>query len=82
MKLMKFYAEWCGPCKVLSKTMEGIDFGSVQVQEIDVDKNPELAMQYTVRGVPTLILLGDEGQILGRTTGSYSAADIKQFVGV
>lgn len=82
MKLMKFYGEWCGPCKMLSNTMKDMDFGSVEIQEVDVDEQPELATKYAIRGVPTLILLGDEGQILGRTSGALSASQLKQFVGV
>ena len=57
--LVDFYADWCGPCKVVSPIVEeiGNDYaGSVDVRKVDVDSNPELAVQYGVRSIPTLIL--------------------------
>ncbi len=60
--LVDFYADWCGPCKVVGPIVEelGNDYaGRVDVRKVDVDSNPELAGQYGVRGIPTLILFKD-----------------------
>ena len=63
MKLIKFYAEWCQPCKMLSRIMEDIDLG-VPIENIDIDKNMDIAMQYGVRGVPMLVLVDEQGNTL------------------
>ena len=77
-KLLKFSAGWCGPCKMLSKIMEGQDIG-VQVEEIDIDENSELAAKYGIRGVPTLIVIED-GVEINRKTGMMQLQQIKEFV--
>ena len=60
--LVDFYADWCGPCKVVGPVVEqlGNDYeGRVNVRKVDVDSNPELASRYGVRSIPTLILFKD-----------------------
>lgn len=58
MKLLKFYAEWCGPCKMLSKTMETLDF-PMEVVNINIDDDQQTPMKYGIRGVPALVLVDD-----------------------
>lgn len=58
MKLLKFSADWCGPCEQQSKLLE--DFDAVPVEEIDVDKNQQRANEYSVRSLPTMVLLNDD----------------------
>ena len=77
-KLLKFSASWCGPCKMLSKVMEGQDLG-VEVKEVDIDEEYELAQQYQIRGVPTLVLLEDDKEIK-RTTGMMQLNQLKTFL--
>jgi thioredoxin 1 len=71
MRLLKFEASWCGPCKNLTKTMEGIEF-PFPVEVIDIDKNSEAAMEYGIRGVPHLILMDDNNNIIKRIGGAVS----------
>ncbi|MCK6616972.1 MAG: thioredoxin [Cyclobacteriaceae bacterium] len=69
--LVDFYADWCGPCKMIAPIVEEIarEFsGKVKVIKIDVDRNPALAGQYQVQGVPTLMLF-KAGKILWRQAG-------------
>ena len=69
--LVDFGATWCGPCKMLDPVVEKLaaDWGEkVKVVKIDIDYNPDLAIQYQVMGVPTLILFVD-GQPRERLTG-------------
>lgn len=79
MKVLKFAAEWCGPCKMLSKTLEDYN-GDVEVQEIDIDADQEVAIRYGIRGVPTLVLLDDNGSELRRKSGMMMLGDFEKFV--
>ncbi len=69
--LVEFTAVWCSPCKMLEPIVKQLasDWGGkVRVVKLDVDDNPDLAMQYQVMGVPTLILF-KQGQPVERTSG-------------
>lgn len=55
-KLIKFYANWCSPCKALSKNMEGLDLGETLLEEVDIDSDIDKAVKYKIRSVPTLVL--------------------------
>ena len=78
MKLIKFSADWCPNCKPLAKLMDGMDI-PIEVQQVDVDKEPEIAQQYGIRGVPTLLLVDDEGKELRRIVGMTTAEHIKDL---
>ena len=71
MKLLKFEASWCEPCKSLSKTMETIQF-PYPIEVIDVDQNSAAAIEYGIRGVPHLILLDENNNIIKRVGGNVS----------
>jgi thioredoxin 1 len=77
-ELLKFSASWCGPCKMLSKVIEGTDLG-VPIKEIDIDEQFELANTYQIRNVPTLVLLED-GKEIKRKSGVMQATQLKEFV--
>ena len=66
MKILKFFGTWCNPCKALAKAFEG---AKIEHQDIDVDDNEELADKYHVKSVPTVIVLDNEGEELGRFVG-------------
>jgi thioredoxin 1 len=75
-----FYAEWCGPCKMLSPVLEkfsGVYAGRVKVAKVDVDANPELAGRFQIRGVPTMIFFKD-GKMVDQVVGMLPPAGLAQ----
>ena len=76
--LVDFFATWCGPCKMMSPILDKVKSelsDSVSIIKVDVDKNPKVAAQYQVRGVPTLIIF-KEGEIKWRQSGVVSDTDL------
>jgi thioredoxin 1 len=79
MRLLKFSAEWCQPCKMLAKTLEGINV-PYTISNIDIDDSPSLAADYKVRGVPTMVLVDDNDKEVGRLVGVKTKAQIEEFI--
>lgn len=80
--LVDFYADWCGPCKMLAPILKDAkeELGdAVKIVKIDVDKNEPLAGKYQVRGVPTLILFKN-GQQIWRQSGVVQKAELVQII--
>lgn len=80
MKVLKFSAEWCGPCKMLANTIDKYYKGDVQIENIDIDENSEVAVRYGIRGVPTLVLLDDNGSELRRKSGMMMIDEFEKFI--
>lgn len=80
--LVDFFADWCGPCKMLAPILKQVkdEMGErVKIVKIDVDKNQQLASKYNVRGVPTMMLFKN-GKQLWRQSGVLQKNDIIQVV--
>jgi thioredoxin 1 len=81
MKAIKFYAEWCQPCKMLSRIMEDAsDQITTQVENIDIDTDMDTAIKYGVRGVPTMVLVDDNGNELARKVGMMQEQELITFL--
>lgn len=77
-KILYFSAAWCGPCQTLGPIMEGLT-NEVVHNKIDVDKDSTLSAKYNVRNIPTLILLDEFGNEIGRKVGLQTKEQIKSF---
>ncbi len=80
--LIDFYAEWCGPCKILAPILKEVkdELGEmVSIIKIDVDKNQGLASKYQVRGVPTMMIF-KQGQQLWRHSGVIQKNDLINII--
>ncbi|HEY9866979.1 MAG TPA: thioredoxin [Candidatus Obscuribacterales bacterium] len=80
--LVDFYATWCGPCQMMTPILEEVNQEmnqQIQIVKIDSDKYPELASQYNIMALPTLILF-KKGQTLGRHEGVLRSPELIKWV--
>ncbi len=80
--LLDFWAEWCGPCKMIAPILDQISTeyaGKVVIAKMNVDENPKTPMKFNVRGIPTLILFKN-GQAEGQKIGAVRRADVAAFL--
>jgi thioredoxin 1 len=80
--LVDFWAEWCGPCKMLAPILESVvdDYaGKVKIVKLNVDENPETAPKFGIRGIPTLILFKN-GEVLATKVGALSKSQLTDFL--
>ncbi|WP_440995485.1 thioredoxin TrxA [Arhodomonas sp. SL1] len=80
--LVDFWAEWCGPCKMIAPVLEQVAdeyAGKIKICKLNIDENPETAPKYGVRGIPTLIVFSG-GDVADTKVGALSKAQLTQFV--
>ena len=82
-KVIKFYADWCGPCKTYAPIFEGVtkEYDDIEVLNVNIDKDTEgLAAEYKVRSIPHTVFVSEKGA--KRTfTGLMGVDDLKKFIG-
>ena len=80
MKVIDFYADWCGPCQMMKPVLEEVEkeHPEVEFKAINVDENQELAEKYGVMSIPTLIVVDDEDKIREILVGMKTKAEIEK----
>ena len=80
--LVDFWAEWCGPCRMIAPFLEELATemaGKVTVAKVNIDENPQTPMKYGVRGIPTVILFKD-GQVAATKIGALPKSKLYDWV--
>ncbi len=80
--LVDCFAEWCGPCKMLSPIVDELaeEIDSCTFYKLNVDNGENVAMEYGIMSIPTLLLF-ENGELKNKTVGFMSKEDLKQFIG-
>ncbi len=80
--LVDFWAEWCGPCKMIAPILDEIaeEFeGKLTITKLNIDQNPATAPKYGIRGIPTLLLFKN-GEVAATKVGALSKGQLKDFL--
>ena len=80
--LVDFWAEWCGPCKMIAPALDELSAemaGKVTVAKVNIDENPGIPTKYGVRGVPTLMIFS-QGQVAATKVGALPKSKIKEWI--
>jgi thioredoxin 1 len=80
--LLDFWAEWCGPCKMIAPILEEVakEYGDkIQIAKINVDENQEIPAKFGIRGIPTLILFKN-GEIAAQKVGALAKSQLTAFL--
>ena len=80
MKILKFSAFWCQPCKALTKTLQSVNLDGFELQEVDIEENQELAAKYSIRNVPTMVMVDDSGVLKSISVGTKSKAAVEAWL--
>ena len=80
--LVDFWAEWCGPCKMIAPILDEVSLeyaNKVKICKLDVDSNPETAAKFNVRGIPTLLVFKN-GAVEATKVGALSKLQLNEFI--
>ncbi len=78
--MIDFWAEWCGPCRIIAPHIEALSqeyAGKAKIGKLDVDSNPQVAIKYRIRNIPTILILKD-GEVFDKHVGVASKAQLAE----
>lgn len=80
--VIDFWAEWCGPCKMLAPVIDNLakEIDDIKFAKVNVDKEPELCRDFNVMSIPTLLLF-ENGELKNTSVGFITEDDLKVFIG-
>ena len=80
--VVDFWAEWCGPCKMIGPSLEEIsdELDSVDIVKLNIDENPDIAAQFGVRSIPTLMIFKD-GEVADIKVGALPKTALAHWIG-
>ena len=82
LTLVDFWAEWCGPCKMIGPALEEISEemkNDIRITKLNIDENPSIPQQYGVRGIPTLLLFKN-GEVVAEKIGALSKTKLTEWI--
>ena len=82
LTLVDFWAEWCGPCKMIGPALEEISEemkNDIRITKLNIDENPLTPQKYSVRGIPTLLLFRN-GEVVAEKIGALSKAKLSEWI--
>jgi len=82
LKVVDFWAEWCGPCRLVGPVIDELSQeydGKALIGKVDVDKNPEISMKYGVRSIPTILFIKD-GEVVDKHVGVATKASLQDKI--
>jgi thioredoxin 1 len=80
--VVDFWAEWCGPCRMIAPALEEISedlAGRVEIVKLNIDENPSVPTKYGVRGIPTLLMFKD-GEVIATQVGALPKSRLKAWI--
>lgn len=80
--VVDFWAEWCGPCKAIGPALEEISEelnGKVKIAKVNIDENPEIAAQFGIRSIPTLMMFKD-GEVADQRVGAQPKSALSSWI--
>ena len=78
-KIIRFTASWCQPCKAMASILEEINT-NIPIEVVDIDKQQDVAIEYGIRGVPTLVKVDNNGNVAGRMVGVKAKNLVEEFL--
>ena len=80
--IVDFWAEWCGPCRLIGPIVEDLAKeyeGKVKIGKVNVDENPQISMQYGIRSIPTILIIKD-GEVVDKHVGTTTKANLAEKI--
>jgi thioredoxin 1 len=84
MKIIDFWAEWCGPCKMMNPVLEELknEYPDIIIEKINVDEDPESAKEYGISSIPTFVVFDDSGNQVKTILGAMPKPRFKKELGL